>query len=201
MLNSCVVNPKVDPLSSHSSDELWAPRHQVRTHLSAAFLPCNTKLAYCMQATTERCGNLATRLRVGPLCCTIQPSPLSAWPRRSTDEPTMQVDSPPWLPTLHPGWALARRWCLCMLLFINTYYLLQCIFLYVNICTTELGARRSSAKIWGWAVTRRKVLKWLVYSHFLCVFVCYFYIIILQLSIDLECCSWRARYGNWRPNS
>ena len=38
MLNSCVENPKVGPLSSHScncSDALWAPRHQaskVRTH-------------------------------------------------------------------------------------------------------------------------------------------------------------------------
>ena len=47
-----------------------------------------------LQAATERCGNLATRLRVGPLCNTIQLSPLSGWPRRITDEPMMQVDSP-----------------------------------------------------------------------------------------------------------
>ena len=102
---SRVVNPKVGPLSSHSSDALWTPRHQVRTHLSvawfAAFLP------RVLQAMTERCGNLATRRRVGPLCSTIQPSPLSGWPRRGTDKPTMQVDSAPSLPTSHPGWALA----------------------------------------------------------------------------------------------
>ena len=41
-------------------------------------------------------------------CSTIQPSPLSGWSRQSTDEPTMQVDSAPWLPTSHSGWALAR---------------------------------------------------------------------------------------------
>ena len=68
--NSCIVNPTVGPLSSHSSDALWAPRHQVHTHLSvawfAALLPCSTKIRV-LQATTERCGNLATRLRVGPL--------------------------------------------------------------------------------------------------------------------------------------
>ena len=68
--NSCIVNPTVGPLSSHSSDALWAPRHQVHTHLSvawfAALLPCSTKIRV-LQATTERCGNLAMRLRVGPL--------------------------------------------------------------------------------------------------------------------------------------
>ena len=62
MLNSHVVNPKVGPLSSHScncSDAFWTTRHQVpkvRTHPSVAsfatFFPIN----------------LATRLRVGPLC-------------------------------------------------------------------------------------------------------------------------------------
>ena len=71
MLNSHVVNPKVGPLSSHScncSDAFWTTRHQVpkvRTHPSVAtfatFFPI-------LQATTEHCGNLATRLRVGPLC-------------------------------------------------------------------------------------------------------------------------------------
>ena len=49
--NSCVANLKVGPLSSHSSDALWTPRNQVRTHLSmawfAAFLPCSTKFAHC----------------------------------------------------------------------------------------------------------------------------------------------------------
>ena len=57
MLNSCVLNPKVDPLSSHAHVAviaLWMPRHQaskVRTHPSmasfAAFFPCSTKFAYC----------------------------------------------------------------------------------------------------------------------------------------------------------
>ena len=71
MLNSHVVNPKVGPLSSHScncSDALWTIRHQVpkvHTHPSVAsfatFFPV-------LQATTEHCGNLATRLRVSPLC-------------------------------------------------------------------------------------------------------------------------------------
>ena len=71
MLNSRVVNPKVGPLSSHScncSDAFWTTRHQVpkvHTHPSVAsfatFFPI-------LQATTEHCGNLATRLRVSPLC-------------------------------------------------------------------------------------------------------------------------------------
>ena len=62
-----------------------------------------------LQAMTERCENLATRLRVGPLCSTIQLSPLSGWPQ-STDEVTMLVDSvcTPWQLTLHLGWALVQ---------------------------------------------------------------------------------------------
>ena len=46
-------NPKVGPLSSHSFDALWIPRHQtskVRTHSSVAsfavFFPCSTIFAY-----------------------------------------------------------------------------------------------------------------------------------------------------------
>ena len=98
MLKFCIVNPKVGPLSSHScncSGALWTPRHQaskVRTHPSVAsftaFFPCSTKFAY--QATTECCGNLATRLQVSQLCSTTQLSPLSGWPLRSTDEATMR---------------------------------------------------------------------------------------------------------------
>ena len=49
-----------------------------------------------LQATTECCGNLATRLRVGPLCSTMKLSPLSGWPRWIVDKPTMQVDLVPW---------------------------------------------------------------------------------------------------------
>ena len=54
MLNSCEVNLKVGQLSSHTCDcSLWAPWHQVHTHLStasfAAFFPCSTKFAYCKQ--------------------------------------------------------------------------------------------------------------------------------------------------------
>ena len=60
-----------------------------------------------LQVTTECCGNLATRLQVGPLCSTIQLSPLSGWPQWITDEPTMQVHSVLWQLTVHPGWALA----------------------------------------------------------------------------------------------
>ena len=48
-----------------------------------------------LQATTERCGNLAMRLQVSLLCSTIQLSPLSGWPRQITDKPTMQVDLVP----------------------------------------------------------------------------------------------------------
>ena len=48
-----------------------------------------------LQVMTERCGNLATRLRVGLLCSMIQLSLLSGWPRQSMDEATMQVDLVP----------------------------------------------------------------------------------------------------------
>ena len=110
--NFCIVNLKVGPLSPHSSDALWTSRHQVRTHLSVAWLNCSIPPLqheiHTLQATTECCRNLATRLLVAPLCSTIRPSPLSGWPRRSTDEPMMQVDSAPLLPTSHPGWAFAE---------------------------------------------------------------------------------------------
>ena len=63
MLNSCIVNPKVGPLSSHScdcSDANWTPQHQaskVRTHLSVAlfavFFPCSTKFTYCKQQPND----------------------------------------------------------------------------------------------------------------------------------------------------
>ena len=43
-----------------------------------------------LQATTKHCGNLATRLQVGLLCSMTQLSPLSGWPRRSTDEAMMR---------------------------------------------------------------------------------------------------------------
>ena len=46
---------------------------------------------HILQATTERCGSLATRLRVGLLCSMIQPSPLLGWPWWSTDEPMMPM--------------------------------------------------------------------------------------------------------------
>ena len=53
MLNPGVVNPKVSLLRSHScdsSDALWAPWHQVCTHLFVAsftaFFLCSTKFAY-----------------------------------------------------------------------------------------------------------------------------------------------------------
>ena len=47
---------------------------------------------HILQVTIECCGNLATKLCVGPVCSPIQPS-LLGWPRQSTDKPTMQVDS------------------------------------------------------------------------------------------------------------
>ena len=99
ILNSCVVNLNVGPLSSHScdcSDALWAPWHQaskVCTHsvhgLVCSVLPLQHEI-HVLQVMTECCRNLATRLWVGPLCSTIQLSPLSGWPRRSTDEVTMR---------------------------------------------------------------------------------------------------------------
>ena len=57
-----------------------------------------------LQAMTERCGNLATRLWVCQLCSTIQLSPLSGWLRRSTKR---QCGT---LFTSHPGWALAQEY-------------------------------------------------------------------------------------------
>ena len=82
-------------------------RHQrfAHTHL----WPCCSVLSLqheirVLQAKTGCCGNLATRLRVGPLCSTIQLSPLSSWPQQSTDKATMQVNSVPsgsWLCIWH----------------------------------------------------------------------------------------------------
>ena len=86
MLNSCVVNPKVGPLSCDCSD---APRHQASKTPVRGLVRSVPSLQHeicVLQATTERCGNLATRLRVGQLCSTIQLPSLSGWPRRSTDE-------------------------------------------------------------------------------------------------------------------
>ena len=60
-----------------------------------------------LEVMTERCENLASRLRVGLLCSMIQLSPLSGRPQQITDELTMQVDSVPWQLTSHLGWALA----------------------------------------------------------------------------------------------
>ena len=104
MLNSCIMNPKVGPLGSHSCyccDALWAPRHQtskVCTQPSVAsfavFFPLQHHICI-LEVTTEQCRNLTTRLRIVPLCSTIQLSSLSGWPRRSTDEGTMQVDLVP----------------------------------------------------------------------------------------------------------
>ena len=110
MLNSCVVNLKVRPLSSHSCDCVLdattsgikgshTPIHGlVRSILSLQHDNC------ILQAMTELSGNLATRLQVGQLCSMIQLSPLSGWPRRSTK----QRCSTPWQLSSHLGWALAR---------------------------------------------------------------------------------------------
>ena len=74
-------------------------RHQRFAHTRpwpcCSILPLQCEI-HMLAVTTECCGNLATRLRVGPLCSMIWLSLLSGWPRRSTDEPTMQVDSVPW---------------------------------------------------------------------------------------------------------
>ena len=72
MLNPCVVNPKVGPLSSHSchcSDALR--RHDIRHQRFAHTRAVRGLVCSILQATTERCGNLAMRLRVGPLCSAI----------------------------------------------------------------------------------------------------------------------------------
>ena len=66
------------------SDALWAPQHQaskVCTHgLVWSVLPLRHEIRV-LQATTECCGNLATRLQVGPLSSTIQLFPLLGWPQ------------------------------------------------------------------------------------------------------------------------
>ena len=99
ILNSCVVNLNVAPLSSHScdcSDALWAPWHQaskVCTHPSmasfAAFFPCSMKFMYCKWwlnvAETWQRGYKSVHF-----AAQIQLSPLSGWPRWSTDEVTMR---------------------------------------------------------------------------------------------------------------
>ena len=109
MLNSCVVNPKVGLLSSHCcncSDAFLTPRYQaskVHTHdLIRSILPLWHKIRL-LQVTTGCCGNLATRLQVGPLSSMIRLSSLSGWPQQST----MKVNSIPWQLTSHLGWALA----------------------------------------------------------------------------------------------
>ena len=96
MLNSCVVNLKVGSLSSHSCDSsgaLWTSQHQA-SHTPVLSLVCSIlslQHEICvLQATTELCRNLATRLRVGQLCSTTLLSPLSGWPWWSTDEATMR---------------------------------------------------------------------------------------------------------------
>ena len=83
MLNSCIWNPKIDQQSSHSCyctldattsgiKGSHTPVHGlVRSVLSLQHEIC------VLQVMTECCGNLATRLRVGRLCSTIQLSPLS----------------------------------------------------------------------------------------------------------------------------
>ena len=93
--HSRVVNSKVARLGSNScncSDALWVTRHQASKDLGShtpvrglvcSVLPLQLEIRV-LQATTERSGNLATRLRVGPFCRTIQFSPLSGWPRRIT---------------------------------------------------------------------------------------------------------------------
>ena len=87
-----------------------------------------------LQVTTERCGNLATRLRVGPLCSMMQPSPLLDWPQRITDEPTMQVHSVPWQLTSHPGWALPCIWV------VKPFKRVLCVTTHPQILTLELQA-------------------------------------------------------------
>ena len=100
---------------SHScdcSDALWVPWHQaskICTHIRGlvrSVLPLQHEICV-LQATTECCGNLATRVRVGPLYSTIQLSSLSGWPQQITDKLTMQVNLVPWQLTSHTGWALA----------------------------------------------------------------------------------------------
>ena len=55
-------------------------------YLVCSVLPLHRNVRI-LQAMTERCENLPTRLQVSLLCSTIQRSPLLGWPRRSMDEP------------------------------------------------------------------------------------------------------------------
>ena len=105
MLNSCVLNPKVDLLSSHSCDcaldamtSGFKGLHTPIRGLVRSVLSLQHKI-YVLQVRTERCRNLAMGLRVGQLCSTIQLSPLSGWPRRSTK----RWCGTPWQFTSHPG--------------------------------------------------------------------------------------------------
>ena len=92
MLNSCIVNPKVGLLSSHSCDcsgALWTPWHQVSkvcTHhfvaLFVVFFLCSTKFVYCKWRL-----NAAETWQQG---YKSQLSPLSGWPQRSMDETTIR---------------------------------------------------------------------------------------------------------------
>ena len=95
MLNSHVVNPKVQWAHIAAIVLMHFGHHDIRHQRFAHTCPWprsqRSPLQHELQATTERCGNLATRLRVGPLCSTIYLFPLSGWPRQITDKPTMQV--------------------------------------------------------------------------------------------------------------
>ena len=105
MLNSCALNSKVDPLSSHSCDcaldattsgiKGW---HTLVHGLVRSVLSLQHEICV-LQVTTERCRNLATRLQVSQLCSMIQLSPLSGWPRQSTKRRCCT----PWQFTSHPG--------------------------------------------------------------------------------------------------
>ena len=109
MLNPGVMNPKVGPLRLFwgTFEATTSGSHTPVHGLVRSILPLQHEICV-LQATTGCCRNLATKLRVGPLCSTLQLSPLSGWPRRSTNEATMQVDlGTPWQLTLQPVWALA----------------------------------------------------------------------------------------------
>ena len=75
------------PLSSHSCDcALDATTSGIKGSHTPVFGLVHSVLSLqheicILQVTTGRCGNLATRLRVGQFCSTIQLSPLSGWPR------------------------------------------------------------------------------------------------------------------------
>ena len=71
MLNSCILNPKVDPLSSHSCYcALDATTSGIKgSHTPVRGFICSVLSlqheSCVLQAMTERCGNFATRLQVG----------------------------------------------------------------------------------------------------------------------------------------